>query len=523
MADNHRHPYNRRKSLVVHWHHLPNDCWLIRSDVGRVLTIDDLSDDVLLEIFDFYVVKYQGLLFREPYSHIYDTERKIESWQSLVHVCRRWRCLVFGSPRRLNLQICCTPSRSARTRMSLDVWPALPLLINEYVSETSLYNVIAGLEQLESDRISQINLDFYATWQVEKLWTAMQVPFPELEGLYLEGLLRSYVPILPDSFLGGSAPRLRHFYLDAIPFPGLPKLLLSTTHLVNLYLCNIPHSGYISPEAMATCLSMLTSLEALQLEFKDPQSYPDLRSRRPFPPTRSVLSTLTIFWFKGVNEYLEEFVARIDAPQLYRLSTTFFNHCHFKAPELGQFIGRTPILGAYDEARLIFCGRQARVRLRQCHPERSDHAHKMVEVEISSIRQLSNLAQICTLSLRSLLTMENLYIDGDLNSPLAWELDIDNTKWLDLLLPFTAVKNLYLSKLCSRRIALALQELTGGRRTDVLPALQNVLSEEFPPSKPVQKCIAQFISARQLTNHPVAISVWDRDPVYDIVAPLPSR
>ena len=94
---------------------------------------------------------------------------------------------------------------------------------------------------------------------------------------------------------------------------------------------------------------------------------------------------------------------------------------------------------------------------------------------------------------------------------------MDATKWLDLLLSFTAVKNLYLSKLISPFIAFALhwQELTGGRRTEVLPALQNFLLEGFQPSEFVHEGIAQFISARQLTNHPVAISVWDRDLVRD--------
>ncbi|KAF8495415.1 hypothetical protein F5888DRAFT_1890501 [Russula emetica] len=111
--------------------------------------------------------------------------------------------------------------------------------------------------------------------------------------------------------------------------------------------------------------------------------------------------------------------------------------------------------------------------------------------------------------------MENLYIDGDLNSPLVWEHDIDITEWLDLLLPFTAVKTLYLSKIFSPRIALALQEPTGGRTTEVLPTLKNVILEGFQPSEPVEEGIAEFISARQLTNHPVAISVWDRDPVWD--------
>jgi hypothetical protein len=87
---------------------------------------------------------------------------------------------------------------------------------------------------------------------------------------------------------------------------------------------------------------------------------------------------------------------------------------------------------------------------------------------------------------------------------------------LDLLLPFKAVKDLYISELCEARIALVLQELTGERTTEVLPALQNVLLVGSRQPRHVEKGIAQFISARQLTNHPVAISVWDTDSVYVI-------
>jgi hypothetical protein len=386
---------------------------------------------------------------------------------------------------------------------------------------TSLDNIITGLER--SDRIRQIDLDFlnyHTTSKIEKLWTAMQVPFPELERLYLSFGHTSYGPVLLDSFLGGSAPRLRYLCLDGIPFPGLPKLLLSASHLVHLYLHHIPHSEYISPEAMAACLSS-TSLERLLLEIDSqypPQSFPNLKRQRPFPPTRSVLPTLTNFSFKGVNEYLEEFVARIDAPTLYRLSTTFFDGIDFNTSEseLNKFISRTSTLGAYEGALLIFGSNRAQVRLHPFPPERSDHS-RMVEVEILSWEesdwQLSTLAQICALSLRLLLTMENLFIDGTSTSPLVWE-DY-STKWVDLLLPFTAVKNLYLSQPILPRIARALQELTGARTTEVLPALQNVFLERFQPSEPVHEGIAQFISARQLTNHPVVISVWDRDLVQD--------
>jgi hypothetical protein len=392
----------------------------------------------------------------------------------------------------------------------------LPLLIKGRVTETSVDNVIAELEH--SDRICQINLHCGTTSQIENLWTAIQVPFPEVAALYLlyEDLSG---PVLPDSFLGGSAPRLRFLALTSIPFPGLPNLLLSATHLVYLDLLNIPHSGYISPEAMVTCLSLLTSLEKLVLQFNSPQSCPDQESRRPPPPTRSILPALTSFSFKGVNEYLEDIVSWIVSPRLRLLWITFFNDIDFNTPELNQFISRTPALTVltYDEARLIFDSHRALVWLRQSQPERS------VEVTIlcqASDWQLSSLAQICTFSLHLFLTMENLYIYEDLYSPPNWKDDIENTEWLDLLLPFTAVKNLYLSKQFSPRIAPALLELTGGRATEVLPALQNVLLEVFQQSEPFQEGIAQFISVRRLTNHPVAISTWDRDSMRDRLLPL---
>ena len=472
-----------------------------------MLTIDDLPDDVFLKIFNLYTkIGYRDPAFNETNDY--------ESWQLLVHVCRRWRCLVFGSPRLLNLQLRWKPRTS--TRKSLDVWPALPLVIRGMVTEELVdnLNAFSGLEH----RISQIELGCVLSSQTanEKFWTAMQVPFPELEILCLSSRGSSngpVDPVLPDTLLGGSAPRLRFLRLISIPFPGLPKLLLSATHLVNICLHDIPYSGYISPEAMATCLSTLTSLERLYVVFGSPHyRSPDLKSQSSFPPTRSVIPTLKSFRFKGVIKYLEEFVARVDAPQLYQVLTTFFYDIDggFKVPELGQFINRTPILDANDEAHIIFEGDKALLRLRQSHPEPSDH---IVEVHFLCGLphwQFSSL-QIFTSSLCLFLTIENLYIDGNLRSASEWNYgSIWNTEWLDLLLPFTAVKNLYVSEPLSPRIALVLQELTGARITEVLPALQQVLLEGFQPSEPVQEGIAQFISARQLTNHPVAISAWHR-------------
>jgi len=110
--------------------------------------------------------------------------------------------------------------------------------------------------------------------------------------------------------------------------------------------------------------------------------------------------------------------------------------------------------------------------------------------------------------------MEKLYIreHHEIYSQLDWKDDIENADWLDLLRPFTVVKDLYLSKQFAPRIARALQELTGGRTTDLLLTVQNLLLQGFQPSGSDQEIegIRQFISARLLTNRPVTISVWER-------------
>src|SRR6266436_6612680 len=144
----------------------------MRCDVGQVIRIDVLPDDILLEIFYFYV----------DMSPAYE-KRVVEAWQTLVHVCRRWRTVVLGSPRRLNLRLCCTSETPVKD--TLDVWPALPLIVRCYMnsSGTGTDNVIAALGQ--SNRVCEVSLYNLAGWQLEQVLVAMQVPFPELTDLDL--------------------------------------------------------------------------------------------------------------------------------------------------------------------------------------------------------------------------------------------------------------------------------------------------------------------------------------------------
>src|SRR5258707_179284 len=215
-------------------------------------------------------------------------------------------------------------------------------------------NILAALRH--NDHICKITLTFIPSVQLEKVFIAMQKPFPALTHLELHSAGTGETQPL---ILGGSAPRLQVLELHRTPFRGIPKLLFAATDLVVLALFNIPHSGYISPDAMVNCLSSLTRLKFLCLGFQSPRSRPDQGRRRPPPPTRSVLPALTSFVFKGVSEYLEDLLSGIDAPQLSQLAITFFHQLIFDTPQLTQFISRMPTLMAHDlaQARLVFCKR----------------------------------------------------------------------------------------------------------------------------------------------------------------------
>ena len=393
----------------------------------------------------------------------------------------------------------------------LDVWPALPLAIwcdriggvDDRIGGVD--NIIAALERRE--RVCQIVLANgnvqSSNWEI--VFEALQQPLPELTILFLWSKGET-VPVVPDSFLGGSAaPCLEFLQLYGIPFPGLPKLLLSATRLVTLHLINVPHSGYISPDTMVTVLSTLTSLYSLTLEFESPRSCPDQASRHPPPSTRSVLPILTGVSFKGVTEYLEDLVACIDAPRLNNLRITFFNDIAFDTPQLIQFVARTAISGEPIKAYIVLMDVTARIR--SLFPA-SLPWELTVTISCRGLGwQLSSLEQVCT-SCLPLLSTEDLYIYEGQRSPPDWKDDIENGLWLQLLNPFTAVKNLYLSEKFALRIGPALQELVEGRTTEVFPALQNIFLEGFESSGPVQEGIAKFVAARQVASRTIEVSSW---------------
>ena len=82
---------------------------------------------------------------------------------------------------------------------------------------------------------------------------------------------------------------------------------------------------------------------------------------------------------------------------------------------------------------------------------------------------------------------------------------MEHTQWLDLLRPFTAIQTLRISRNVQPLIVLALQELTGERVMEVLPALVSLDLEYQPDSE--QQTIEPFIAARRHSDHPVTVRI----------------
>ena len=426
----------------------------------------------------------------------------------MVHVTRRWRSVVFASPKFLELRLVCGPG----TRMELtSIWPPLPIIIRNIIDLHMPEDYDFDSAIAHHNRICEILLRLTSS-QLQRLASAMQKEFPELIHLRLD-FVRFHsrltrAPTLPDGFLGGSAPRLQSLELHSITFVALPQLLLSATNLVRLTLSSIPYSGYILPEALVTGLAVLAKLESLTIKFDSPPSLPDGEHQLPLPPTRVILPAITHFQFQGGSEYLEDLVTWIDAPLLSSIWITFFHRFRFDVPQLAHFMRRTTRFQAFNEAHVDFdySGVQV-VSLPQTRVFDQMSVLRILCKEFD--RQLSSVEQVFRSFTPSIYMVEHLYIYGSRYLPSQWQDDIENMQWLEIFRPFTAVKNLYVSEKFVQCIALALIDPVAEGVIDVLPALESLLLEERNPSGPVQEAIGQFVAARQLLGHTVSVSHWN--------------
>ena len=488
---------SRTAKVCDNWHDSPG----ILTELDNVgppclnVAIETLSDDVLLEIFALCLNEDDFDPWYDP-----DDEYPYDAWYALAHVCQRWRYVVFASPRRLNLRLQCS---SRRVREMLGVWPAFPIVIRDIVGFTpDEDNIIAALEH--RDRVCEIKLERLTILQSEKLVPFMQESFPALTKLRIEAYHSisrgESAPVLPNSFLGGSAPHLRSLCLSSLSFPTLPNLLLSASHLIHLDLSGIP-SGFISLE-MVNALSALTKLEVMRLIFEYPDLDSHLEDPAPFPLTRSVLPALTWLGLEGDGEYLNDFVARIDVPSINFLEIaptdrpfSVVDHFH-----LSQFIGRAENFNSLDYAaiELGYGGINVHVSMQTLTP---GCGVLKLQVLHSSEGPLPTLVQACNSSLLPLSNTQRLDITTQYpDSHSRPKPDTGDTHWIDIFRLFSAAKSLSLGSMhIVPPVAFALKQVIEEGRSDVLPAIQKLSVSRSLPAGTVREAIEQFIIARGLT------------------------
>ena len=475
----------------------------------RVSTISKLSDEVLLEIFNFCRKNHNPLLLVWP-------------WHVLAHVCQRWREIVFASPHRLNLRIFCR--NGSPVRENLCIWPAFPIVIKYRYSDFEFRtrwpwrsqtrndedNIIAALEH--PDRVCSVELNGTGS-QLEQVSTVMQVPFPVLTHLRLIHHLRDFqnAAVLPPKFLGGSAPCLQEITFVGIPFPSLPTLLLSASDLVKLRLENIPPTSYIAPDVMAACLVSSPRLEWFIIGFQ----FANPRPHRLYAPplSRAILPSLTSFVFKGTSEYLEELVSRIEGPQLSRIFTDYLNQLvDFQVAQFSKFIDRSvcPEFTIFKHAHVVFsCDWVYFTTSRHASHLRRDEDRDSAGACVSCQGidwQVSHMAQL--LSQFSLTLSNIVHLRLWFQGMVGLE-GMNDVEWLNFLLKFSAVQTLHVCKRLAGHVALALEDIPSGMFTEVLPSLQSIYLEGHPAISLIKFAITRRLSGRSVTVNAVTRTVFD--------------
>ena len=438
--------------------------------LSRRATVEKLSDNVLLNIFCYFLDDSPGY------------------WPRLVHICHKWRCIVLASPQALHIRLFCT--HGTPVLKTLHCWPTLSIIVQygglpniDPPTPDDEENIVSALKQ--SDRVSSISLTVTSSL-LEKL-SAIEMIFPELEDLVL--LSRDIVPLtLPSTFRWG--PRLRCLHLTGIIFLSLLRPLYTSRDLVDLQLHEVLDPPNFSPEVLVDALSGMGQLRSLSLHFVFTTYHIDIS---PQSRKRVVLPALTCLNFRGVTQYLESLVARIDAPRLGDIEVTILNESIFELSKLNEFIDRIVRHRSHRQAEILFS--ESAISISWTHPGDSTSIKFHISCE-PLIVQLSLLNQICIQFPTFLLNVEDLCIVATGQSQGG------SRPWLGSLNPFTGVKRFHVAGSDSANIVRALQ-LPERQRDNVLPSLHTLLMSQ--PEPHLREAVVSVMVSRRLSGHPITV------------------
>ena len=434
------------------------------------MTIGKLSDEVLLEIFRYY-------LDASPWS-----------WSRLVHIFRKWRRLVFSNQQSLQLRLFCT--HGTPVEKTLDCWPrSLPIVV-AYGGSPGLdppapedeNDIMAALNQ--TDRVHSISLTI--TSSLLRSLSAIKRPFSKLEDLIL--LSRDGAQLkLPSSFQWGQHLRLLHS--TGIVIPALIRSHYSS--IMDLQLQDVPNPWHFPPNELPDALFRMAKLQSLSLHFLPTSDHVAVSL-----PTcdRVVLPALIRLKYEGITRDLKILMARIDAPRLEDIEVTFPNEF---IPDLSNFIAfidRIEMHKSHRQAHILSSENAISISLIQ--------PGAPTRIKFRSLREtlylrLFYMVRIFSQFSALRLDVEDLHIDVTRQSRQEGSSYI--AQWLHLLNLFGGVKWLRLVGNLSTDIVRLLD-------TAALPALRCLyIPQPGPCHVPLREVVVSFMTFRRLSGHPIAV------------------
>jgi hypothetical protein len=272
------------------------------------LTINCLLDEILLEIFDACRRRFVS----------YDLYwRKKHAWLNLVHVCRRWRAVVFASSSRLDLSVTVGPKNPNHIKTILS--SALPIFIKyeyypgEETTGSALWRMRAALKC--RDRVRGISIGGKVVDLIEFI-KEIKHHLPALESLDFPSDRELDISATflrrPDQ----SDLRLRRLRLCKNP-AAVSGLLLSATTLIVLTLDFRNDATGFDPSQVSVLLACLQGMLCLhRLYLTTPDDVRDYQSLHSTHKDIVPLLKLTYFGYSGSTIFLNNFMSGLSAPSL---------------------------------------------------------------------------------------------------------------------------------------------------------------------------------------------------------------
>ena len=475
-------------------------------DSPHTPSIHILDDDSLLNIFHLYrPAVFDG---DEHDDHrLFGGKKWYRErwWYQLVHVCQRWRDLIFRSASHLDLCLVCTFGTPITDMLANS--PPFPLIIDypgqdHPIAAECENEIIFALEQ-HHERVRRIRL-FVPTPNIERLITVIEGEYPILEYLILATPIedKSTGLMLTETF---HAPHLRHLQLTGIAIPIGSRLLTTAVGLIVLAL-NMKHpSGYLQPNTLLQWISFMPELEMLAVFFGFPVLSRDVERQLMRAPitTHVTLPNLLGLTFRGASAYMEAFVPHITTSRLEKCQIALPNQLTISIPRLLQFINTTENL-RFNRAAFLFYDERVTVGV---YPDENAKAYSLslvvdcwhLDWQVSSAVQISNaLSQ--KFSAVVYLTFgheEHSRSSGERN-------EVDRNEWRKLLMSFNNVKTLDIRDYgLVGEFSHCLQLDDGEHPLELLPELQELI---FLECTAVGDAFAKFIDARKNAGRPVTLT-----------------